>query len=262
MFDFDDLVWYLVKLIDIHSLVTLRCINTEVNKIVNERIQSELVIIHKYADYDKSVAIWFYLNKMTMNMHFQLSSTKKNIIFKKWTDENCNKVVIHGQMNKNTSYKTFYFNSNSYICVKFHEKLQIPFTIMFVGKALGDNTYFDGLNQTFEMCHGFPIEGVLKICMNLNYTKKHGKTNGLKLNMYTIIVNREREMIVRVNGKKEIETKIKKIELDGMIIGASNEKKYKLEGCIKNFFITRQIFPEHLLPNIETHMGLKRMMLD
>jgi len=185
-------------------------------------------------------------------MHFRLVKKKEHAC-KCWKDELDNKITMHRNV-KFRHTQTVDFNK-SFMTVDFPQQLRAPFTMMFVGKALGDNTYIDGVNQTFELCHGFNNE--LKICMNLGKFKLCGKTDGKKMNVYTVIVSHDNRFIVRVNSKIEIDKKIKNyhIELDSIIIGASRRQEFTLKGCIINLHITRFAIPKSFLKLLECSLS-------
>jgi len=187
-------------------------------------------------------------------MHLCLRTTKKHLKFKHWKDCVGNKFVIVGNMERTLSSK-LKFDGLSYIYVSFREVLKPPFTLMFIGEASGDCTYFDGVNQPFELCHGYPTNNIninsIRTCVNLGKYKYYGKTDGLKLNMYTVIVDKNNMLTLRVNGTVEIYKKIKTLHLQGLIIGATRDLKFRLKGSISKFFITKHIFTDKMLQQVE-----------
>lgn len=243
MFLLDDILWMLIHMVDDNTCLNLHAVNLTFCHLTKERMQKELKEdshnLHTHMNF--SVFAWYNLKKITANMHFRLGKDK---------------CVTHGSIKQRQGY--FMFDGKSYVDIIFKKPLKPPFTVMFVGKACGDNTYFDGKNQVFELCHGFPVNNELRVCMNLGKKLLHGRTNGLKLNVYTVIIDEDNILTLRVNGKIEKEAKIRDIELDGLIIGASRKKEFFLQGCLKHFFITRQTISDNMLQKLECSLALTR----
>tara|TARA_B100001741_G_C16548043_1_gene597884 strand:+ start:1812 stop:2591 length:780 start_codon:yes stop_codon:yes gene_type:complete len=236
MFLLDDILWILISIADDVTCINLRAVNLTLHRMTEERMQKEVKehSNHLNIQPNSSVFVWYNLKRIVANMHFRLG-----------TDE----CVIHGKIKQCQDY--FVFDGKSYIDVTFQRILKPPFTVMFVGKAQGDNTYFDGKNRVFEVCHGFPVKNELRICINLGKTILYGMTNEVKLNVYTLVMDENDNMTLRVNGMLERTANIQNIKLDGLIIGASRKKNFCLKGCLKHFFITRQAISDEMLQFLE-----------
>lgn len=245
-----DLMWYFLNIVNDELIINLYFVNKFFIALIDTKICENIHCLKKQLRLTNvpgtSLFIWYNVSQITNNLHFSFCQKQH---FRKWQDRYENTIEVFGEILGRDVH--FVSRGNTFMCVQFKNTLKPPFTIMFVGRALGDNTYFDGLNQAFELCHGFPINGQLRICLNLGNRLHRGTIDGLKLNMYTLTLTETYNLSVRVNNRIEISKKLSNIELQGIVIGASRERQFKLSGCIHNFFITRYVIPISMLRMIE-----------
>ncbi len=78
-----------------------------------------------------------------------------------WTDS-CGNIALATGCIKYARHSLI-FNGNSFLKVKLKTLMHAPITIILVGHAESDNTLFDAINASFELCHGFPLQDTLRI---------------------------------------------------------------------------------------------------
>lgn len=149
------------------------------------------------------------------------------------------------------------FTRHTHLSVRFRRVLQAPYTIMMVAKSFGDITFWDGANRVFELCHGFPVNGQLRICLNTGVNKLYGTTlNGSPWNVYTVSVDAYHNIHLRVNSNAEAHTQLEDEDftLQGLIIGSSREIQYKLHGEIFELLVINDSID--MFDRLESYLAL------